>query len=83
MIGGMTRKTYGGCRKARAVLQRYMNGAHGPAEHERARMDIQSIIESDREMNLISYRYFSEQLARIDRGEPVQSMLEWTRLRSE
>lgn len=82
-MGRMTGKPYSECRKANAILGRYMHSSRGPVEHERARIDIKSVVENDSGMDSEAYRYFCDQLARIDRNKPVQDETAWFAARGE
>ena len=82
-MGRMTGKPYSECRKANAILGRYMHSSRGPVEHERARIDIKTVVENDSGMDSEAYRYFCDQLARIDRNKPVQDETAWLAARSE
>lgn len=65
--------------KANRMLREYRDGSdHTPAAHELARIEILSVIADDRGMGGYAYRYYSEQLNRIDAGLPIEGMMEWT-----
>lgn len=82
-MGRMTGKPYSECRKANAILGRYMHSSRGPVEHERARIDIKTVVENDSGMDSEAYRYFCDQLARIDRNKPVQDETAWLAAQGE
>lgn len=83
MMGRMTGKPYSECRKAYAILDRYAHSSRGPVEHERARIDIKSVVENDSSMDSQTYRYFCDQLARIDRNQAMQDETVWLAARGE
>lgn len=83
MMGRMTGKPYSECRKANAILDRYMHSSRGPVEHERARIDIKSVTENDNGMDSQTYRYFCDQLARIDRNQAIQDETAWLAAQGE
>lgn len=68
-------------REANKVLLEYRDGGHhNPVDKERARIRIQSIIEQDgrRMGGAYALMYYADQLNRIEKGEPIQTLGEWT-----
>lgn len=59
------------------VIREYKSGIHDGIAHERARLDIMSIIQGSSRLGREEYAYACEQLNRIDAGMMTLTVREW------
>ena len=59
------------------VIREYKSGIHDGIAHERARLDIMSIIQGSSRLGKEEYSYACDQLNRIDAGMMPPPVREW------